>query len=330
MDQRKRAVEAVLPSLAALPGAQHVAASQRLPLRSSGYNFGIDIRGRRNLNQTTALRMVTDDYFAAMGMTIRRGRNFSPSDRASSERVVVINEALAAKFFPHEEPVGQVLVTFGDSGERIIGVVSNAAEARLRDGAVPARYMLWQQLPFVPEQVSLVVRTSDTNVAPLVQAARRTIEQERRDLAVQETTTLRAIFDMSLGPVGRVVTLVTVLTTLALTLGAVGVYGVISHFVQRRSREFGIRLALGQSPSLIVQRIVARGAVLVAFGGVIGITSALLLASLLASMLYGVEATDPLSMAGALAVLLVVGVFATLIPARRASRLDPAAILRQS
>ena len=249
MDQRKRAVEAVLPSLAALPGAQHVAASQRLPLRSSGYNFGIAIRGRGDLNQTTAFRMVTDDYFAAAGMTIRRGRNFSPSDRASSERVVVINEALAAKFFPHEEPVGQVIVTFGDSGERIVGVVSNAAEARLRDGAVPARYMLSQQLPFVPEQVSLVVRTSDTNVAPLAQAARRTIEQERRDLAVQETTTLQAIFDSSLGPVGRVVTLVTMLTMLALALGAVGVYGVISHFVQRRSREFGIRLALGQSPS---------------------------------------------------------------------------------
>ena len=330
LDQRKLAIDAVLRELAALPGVQHVAATQRLPLRSSGYNFGIAVRGRGNLNQTTAFRMVTEDYFAAMGMTVRRGRNFSPSDRTSSERVVVINEALAAKFFPNEEPIGQVIVTFGDSGERIIGVVSNAAEARLIDGAVPARYVLSQQMPIVPEQVSLVVRTSDTNVAPLMQAARRTIEQERRDLAVQETTTLQAVFDMSVGPVGQVVMLVTLLTVLALALGAVGVYGVISHFVQRRSREFGIRLALGQSPTLIVRRIVTRGVVLVALGGVIGITAALLLASLLGSMLYGVEAADPLSMAGALAVLLAVGVFATLIPARRASRLDPVVILRQS
>ena len=265
-----------------------------------------------------------------MGMTVRRGRNFSQSDRTSSERVVVINEALAAKLFPNEEPIGQVIVTFGDAGERIIGVVSNAAEARLIDGAVPARYVLSRQMPIVPEQVSLVVRTSDANLAALVQAARRTIEQERRDLAVQETTTLQAIFDLSVGPVGQVVMLVTLLTVLALVLGAVGVYGVISHFVQRRSREFGIRLALGQRPSLIVRRIVTRGIVLVALGGVIGITAALLMASLLASMLYGVEAADPLSMVGALAVLLAVGVFATLIPAIRASRLDPAVILRQS
>ena len=328
--QRKLVIDAVLPALAALPGVQHVAATQRLPLRSSGYNFGISIRGRGNLNQTTAFRMVTEDYFAAMGMTIRRGRSFSSSDRPSSERVVVINEALAAKFFPNEEPIGQVIVTFGDAGERIIGVVSNAAEGRLIDGAVPARYVLSHQMPIVPEQISLVVRTSDTNVAPLVQAARRTIEQERRDLAVQETTTLQAVFDLSVGPVGQVVTLMTLLTMLALMLGAVGVYGVISHFVQRRSREFGIRLALGQNPSRIVGRIVTRGVTLVALGGVIGITAALLMSSLLGSMLYGVEAADPLSMAGALSVLLAVGVFATLIPARRASRLDPAVILRQS
>jgi predicted permease len=330
LDERKLAIDAAVRQLAALPGVQHVAATQKLPLRTSGYNFGIAIRGRGSLNQTTAIRMVTEDYFAAMGMTIRRGRNFSPSDRTSSERVVVINEALAAKFFPFEEPIGQVIVTFGDAGERIIGVVSNAAEARLIDGAVPARYVLSQQLPIVPEQVSLVVRTSDTNVVPLLQAARRTIEHERRDLAVQETTTLQAIFDRSVGPVGQVVMLVALLTLLALALGAVGVYGVISHFVQRRSREFGIRLALGQSPSLIVRRIVARGVLLVALGGVIGMTAALLLASLLASLLYGVGAADPLSMAGAVTVLLVVGVFATLIPARRASLLDPAVILRQS
>lgn len=327
--QKKLAVNSVLPALAALPGVRHVAATQRLPLRSNGYNFGISIRGRGSLNQTTAFRMVTDDYFATMGMTIRRGRNFSAFDRTSGERVVIINEALAAKFFPNEDPIGQVIVTFGDAGERIIGVVSNAAEARLLDGPVPARYVLSEQTPFAPEQISLVLRTSDTNLAPLAAAARRTLEQERRDFAVQETTTLQNIFDLSVGPVGQVVTLVTLLTTLALLLGAVGVYGVISHFVQRRSREFGIRLALGQRPSLIIRRVVTRGVALVALGGAIGIAAALLLASLLASLLYGVEAADPLSMAGAVGVLLLVGVCATLIPARRASRLDPAVILRQ-
>jgi putative ABC transport system permease protein len=127
-----------------------------------------------------------------------------------------------------------------------------------------------------------------------------------------------------------VVTLVALLTVLALVLGAVGVYGVTSHFVQRRSREFGIRLALGQRPGRIVGSIVARGAALVAAGAGCGIVLAVLLARLLTSLLYGVEAGDPMAMAGAVAVLLVVGVLAAFVPARRASLTDPAAVLRES
>jgi ABC-type antimicrobial peptide transport system permease subunit len=163
-----------------------------------------------------------------------------------------------------------------------------------------------------------------------VRAARETIERESRHLAVQQTTTLRNIFDLAVGPAGQVVTLVTLLTVLALVLGAVGVYGVISHFVQRRTREYAIRLALGQSPALIVRRIVARGATLVAAGGSIGIVLAVLAARLLTSLLYGVEATDPISMAAAVAILLLVGMLAAFLPARRASMTDPATALRES
>ena len=125
------------------------------------------------------------------------------------------------------------------------------------------------------------------------------------------------------------VTLFTLLTVLALVLVAVCVYGVISHFVQRRSREFGIRLALGQSPGRIVKHIVARGAALVAAGGAIGIVLAVIVARLLTSLLYRVEASDPMSMAGAVAVLLIVGMLAAFLPARRASLTDPATVLRE-
>jgi putative ABC transport system permease protein len=330
VDERKLAIEAVLPALRALPGVRAVAAAQRLPLRGGGDNWGLTIRGRGDLHATTATRMVTHDYFAAMGMRIRRGRGFSPSDRAGTERVVIVNEALAAKFFPDEDPIGQVLQTVGEAGERVIGVVSNAAEATLIEGAVPARYMLYQQMPFLYTQVSFVLRTDRNNVAPLVNAARETVERESRQLAIQQTTTLRNIFELAVGPVGQVVTLVALLTVLALVLGAVGVYGVISHFVQRRSREFGIRLALGQSPTRIVRHVVARGAALVALGGAIGIVLAVLVARLLSSLLYGVEASDPMSMAGAVTLLLIVGMMAAFLPARRASLTDPATVLRES
>jgi putative ABC transport system permease protein len=330
MSERRLAVETVLTALQALPGVQSVGAAQKLPLRASGDNWNLAVRGRGNLNATAAMRFVTHDYLTVMGMRVGRGRNFSSSDRAGSERVVIVNEALAAKFFPNEDPIGQVLQTMDEAGERIIGVVSNAAEAALVDGPVPARYVLYPQMPFVYTQVSLVVRATDrANLAPLVQAARQTIERESR-LAIQQVTTLRNVFDLAVGPVGQVVTLVTILTTLALVLGAVGVYGVISHFVQRRSREYGIRIALGQSPTRVIRQVLTRGAALVALGCTIGIAAALSGARLLTSMLYGVVASDPLSMAGAVGVLLIVGVLAAFVPARRASLTDPAAVLRHS
>jgi predicted permease len=329
-EERRQAIGAMVPALRSLPGVQVAAAAQKLPLRGSGDNWGLTVRGRGDLNATTATRLVTHEYFAAMGMTVQRGRNFSSSDRLGTERVVIVNEALAAKFFPHEDPIGQVLQSVDEAGERIIGVVSNAAEAELVDGAVPARYMLYQQMPFIYAPVSFVIRTADAAAVPgIVQAARATIERESRHFAVQQTTTLRSIFDLAVGPAGQVVTLVSMLTALALVLGAVGVYGVISHYVLRRSREYGIRLALGQTPGGIVRRVVRRGVTLVAAGSAIGVAAALLLARLLASLLYGVDSADPASLAGAVALLLAVGTLAAFLPAWRASATDPAVVLRQ-
>ena len=331
-EERRRAIEAVLPSLAALPGVTRAAAAQKLPLRGSGDNWGIRIQGRPDMQpETTAFRMVTRDYFDTMGMPIRRGRGFTPSDRDGSERVVVINEATAAKFFPGEDPIGRILQTFGEQGERIIGVVANAAEARLTDAPVPARYMLYDHVPPVAYQVSFVLNTDNPDGIPaLLDLARSTIAREGTQLALQEMTSMRNIFERAIGPAGQVVTLLTLLAGLALVLGAVGVYGVISHYVGRRARDYAIRIALGQRPVRVVQQVVARGAALVAVGSAIGILAAMLMTRLLATMLYGVRPTDPLAMGGAVLLLLLVGMLAAFLPARRASLTDPAAVLKQS
>ena len=124
-------------------------------------------------------------------------------------------------------------------------------------------------------------------------------------------------------------TLLSILAGLALVLGAVGVYGVISHYVTRRSREYGIRIALGQTPSSVVGQVVGRGAGLVAVGSAIGIAAAIGVTEALSALLYGVTATDPLAMSGAVVVLLAVGLVAAFVPARRASLTDPAVVLRQ-
>jgi putative ABC transport system permease protein len=331
-DERRRTLVSVFPALEAIPGVQSVAAAQKLPLRGSGDNWGLSIVGRPPINATTAFRMVTPDYFKTLGIPIRRGRDFQPSDRQDTERVVVINEALATKFFPGEDPLGKMLRTFGragDPGERIVGVVANAAEADLTDDPVPARYMLYQQLPFADNQASIVLRAESVDAASLLRDARTAIGRESSQLAVQELTTMQHIADLALGPTAQVVTLVSLLAGLALVLGAVGVYGVISHFVVRRSRDFGIRLALGQQPLLVIRQVVGRGLALVAIGAALGLGAAFGTSRWLASLLYEVQPTDPLAMAGAVAVLLAVGVVAAFVPARRASRMDPAVVLRQ-
>jgi predicted permease len=328
-DARRRAIVDVLPALEAVPGVRSAAAAQKLPLRNSGDNWGFGIVGRPPVNATTAFRMVTPGYFGTLGIPVKRGRDFVPSDRPGSERVVIINEALAAKFFPGEDPLGKQLQTFGEDRERIVGIVGNIAEANLTDAAVPARYMLFQQLPFLYNQVSFVVRTDSIDAASVLVDARSTIARESSQLAVQQMTTMRNMFDLALGPTGQVVTLVSLLAGLALVLGAVGVYGVISHYVLRRSREYGIRIALGQRPGLVIRQVVGRGAALVALGSAIGIVLALGASRLLASLLYGVQPTDPIALAGAIVVLLAVGMLAAFVPARRASLLDPVVVLRQ-
>jgi predicted permease len=330
--ERKRAVLEMLPSLQALPGVTSVAATHKLPLRGSGDNWGIRIQGKPDIpDATTFFRAVSRDYFTTMGIRVVRGRGFDASDREGNDPVVVINEALAAKFFPGEDPIGRVLTTFRGPGERIIGVVANVADGELTTGPAPSRYMMYDQMPAaIWHQVSFILRTgSPEGVPPLLEGARSVIRQAGSQFAVQKTTTLQAVFDLSVGAAGQMVTLLSLLAGLALVLGAVGVYGVISHYVMRRSRDYGICIALGQRPGKVVQQVVGRGAMLVAIGSAIGVVGALVVTKVLASLLHGVEATDPLALAGAVAVLLLVGMLAAFVPARRASLTDPALVLRQ-
>jgi predicted permease len=330
-EARRRAILDTIPVLQAVPGVRAVAASQKLPLRGSGDNWGLRIAGRPDLDgTTTAFRMVTHDYFQTLGVELRRGRTFEPTDRGTTERVVVINEALAAKYFGNEDPIGRVLTTFDDTGERIIGVVENAAEAELTDGPIAARYMLYEQMPTVWNEVSFVIRSEAPAQLPAaLQAARAALRRDAPQLAIRKVDTMNAVLQTAIGPAGQLATLLTLLAGLALILGAVGVYGVIGHFVARRTRDYGVCIALGLEPRRIVVQVVKKGLALVAAGAVIGIGAAALLSGMLSSLLYGVGAADPLALAGAVAALLVVGALAALVPAWRASSTDPAVVLRE-
>jgi putative ABC transport system permease protein len=330
--ERRRMLRELMPALRAVPSVRSVGAVQRLALHQRGDNWGITIEGRPNEERsTTAVRVVTPAYFETMGIGVRRGRGFDAAvDRPAGEVVTVINEALAAKFFPDVNPIGRRILTFSDTGERIVGVVENVAEGNLTDGPYPARYVLYDQVGYTPETNSLVLKVDgQQRVVGVLEAARRKINQTTPAVAVQGVTTMESVFSKAVGPARQVMTLLTLLTAIALVLGAIGIYGVISHFVTRRRRDYGVRIALGQPTSGVIRQVVGRGGMLVAMGSVIGIAGALVLARLLASLLYAVGAADPLAMGAAVAALGAVGLAAAYIPARRASRTDPAMVLRE-
>ena len=330
-EQRHRVVLDMVRSLQALPGVRAAAAAEKIPLRGSGDNWGMRVVGKPDLRDTvTAFRIVTDDYFRTMGIAVRRGRGFVPTDRISAERLVVVNEAFVSKYFPGEDPIGRALRTFDERDERIIGVVRNVAEANLTDPPMPARYMLYEHVPIMqPAATFVLAGVSADDVPRLIQTGRSAIQRQGRQLAIERTLAMSSVFEDAVGAPGRLATLLTLLAVLALTLGAIGVYGMISHFVTRRMREYGIRLALGLSPDRVVSQILGRGLGLVALGSIFGVIAAIALTRLLSSLLYGVQATDPQALAGAVIALFVAGALAAIVPARRASRTNPATVLRE-
>jgi putative ABC transport system permease protein len=329
--ERQQTMRTLLDELGRLPGVRSAALTTKLPLRGNGDNWGITIEGRPDLPETTTfVRFVSRDYFRALGIAVRAGRLFTTGDRPNSEPAVVINQALAKKYFQGTDPIGRQLKTVSDRWERVVGVVEDVAEANLTDGPAPARYLLADQFDYSPERQTVVLRTErPQDAAGVLEAARGTVQRVAPGVAVQEATTMERVFAQAVGPARQIMALLTLLTGLALALGAIGVYGVIAHHVSRRKRDYGIRVALGLSPARVLRQVVGHGAALVGAGVVVGALASIILGRWLASLLYGVHAADPVALLAASLALLAVGVLAAFVPAYRASRVDPARVLRE-
>lgn len=327
---RKRLVGDLVREAGALPGVRTAAAIQKLPLRGSGDNWGIAVEGRPDAERsTTAFRIVTADYFEAIGQPLRAGRTFDASD-ADGETVVIINRTLAERYFPGEDPLGRRIGTgYDTTWATIIGVVEDAADGALTEGPAPSRYMLAPQLPLAPSVWALVLRTTPGQPPEAVaEAARSVVQSVAPGVAVQTATTMEAVFEGAMGQARQLLGLLLLLAGLAMALGAVGVYGVLSQFVHRRRRDWGIRMALGLRASHLVGRIVGRAGVLIALGVAAGLLASTAVLRILATFLYGVATTDPAAFAMATLAIVVVALTAALIPARRASAIDPATVLR--
>jgi predicted permease len=340
MSLRERGIvmERMRAALAEMPGVRSAALAMRIPLRGGSNSFGITIEGKPDAERTfTYFRIVSPEYFSTMGIRLKSGRTFDGSDReaadSNAEMSVVINEAFAKTYFPNENPIGRVMGGGFNARQYVIGVVNDVAEGDLTDPAAPVRYYLaGRQAPiFGDNRATFVLRASRPNdAAALLDAARRTLQRVAPGYAIEETTTMERVFDAAVGPARQIMTLLTLLSALALVLGAVGIYGVIAHFAARRKRDWAIRVALGLRGSLVVRQIVGQGATLVIIGVAIGAAGTVLLARLLVSFLFGVSTLDPIAFLAASVALLLIGCAAAFVPAWRTGTVDPALVLRDS
>ncbi len=328
---RGRMLDQLATALRQLPGVAAVGTAQQLPLRGGGYRAALRVGGRPDIQDAaTEYRIVTPGYLEIVGIALRLGRAISADDRSDTDRVVVVNEAFAQRYFAGVDPIGKWIGIDDDSSARVVGVVANAAEKGLTDAAEPVRYAAAAQYPWLDEAQSFVLRAAPGAAeTSLLDPARRTIARVAPGVAVQQTTTMRRVLDTAVGPARQVVLLLSLLTALALVLGAVGVYGVMTHFASRRKRDWAIRIAIGLPGSRVVAHVLGRGALLVSAGIAAGIAGAAMLSRLLSAFLYEVSAFDPLAFAAAGAALFAVGMAAAFVPALRAGTADPLQALRE-
>jgi putative ABC transport system permease protein len=329
---REKTLDDLQQALRELPGVASVGAAQELPLRGGGYRAGLHLDGHPEIrNAATEYRMVTPGYLESLGIALREGRPITAADRRDTERVVIINEAFARKYFPGVDPIGRSIG--GDTDQRssrIIGIVADAAEKHLTDSPEPVRYAPLAQSLWMDDAQSLVIRTTPgTAETSLLEPARRMIARLAPTAAIQQTTTMHRLLDTAVGPPRQVVLLLSLLTALALILGAVGVYGVMSHFAARRRRDWAIRMAIGLPGTRVITHVLGHGALLVSLGIAAGIIGAALLTRLLSSFLFEVSALDPIAFATAGAALFAVGLVAAFVPALRAGMADPLSALRE-
>jgi ABC-type lipoprotein release transport system permease subunit len=244
---------------------------------------------------------------------------------------VIVNRSLAEKYFPGENALGRTVSGGFKAAQTIIGIVDDVAEAELKKEPEPTRYYVVGNVSwFGATEGSFVVRTQrPQDAVAIIDAARKTVQRVAPGFAVQGATTMDRVFDAAVGPVRQVMSLLALLSGLALVLGAVGIYGVIAHFAARRQRDWAIRVALGLPGSGVVTHIVRQGLVLAVIGVGIGALVAAAASRLLASFLFGVSAIDPVSFIGASVLLLAIGAIAAFVPARRAGTVDPALALRE-
>jgi predicted permease len=335
--ERAAFFERAAVALEALPGVQTVTLATTLPVTGRGNGAWFNIVDRPwPAGQTppgVPNRVVRANYFQAMGIPVLRGRGFAPEDGRDGHHAVVISESVARRFFPDVDPIGQ-RIYMGAPDNRvvpdseIIGVVADVKQRGLDEERPEAVYAPHALVPAIAG-FTFAIRTAG-DPAALAPQARDVLRRLDPGVPLVRVQTMDEILGRATAPARSSMVLVGLFAAVALTLAVIGVFGVLSYTVAQRTAEFGIRMALGASPGDVRRQVVARGLRPVAAGIVAGLGATLAFARALDSLLFGVTATDPLTIAGVVALLVAAALVATYGPARRATRVDPVEVLRQA
>jgi len=319
----------VLERAGALSGVKSAALTAVLPLHPEDQRARFLIENGPalppNERLQADLRRVSPSFFGTMGITLKRGRRLDRRDGPRGPLTGLVDEAFAHRYFGDRDPVGRHLL-FGWAKLEIVGVVGNVKHVGADRDVRPTLYASFVQVP--ADRMTLVLRTAGEPAA-LIDSAKKAIWSIDGDMPVYRVQSMEDVIAEAVSAPRLTLSLLAVFAAAALALASLGIFGVVSYTVGLRTREIGIRMALGASAATVVRLVVGQGLATTAVGLVLGVAGALAMTRLIAGLLYGVSSHDPAILAGAAALLGLVSVAASWLPARRASRIDPQTVLKE-
>jgi len=321
---------ALLNGIEAAPGVTSATADLAPPFAGLGLTAPVAIVGESpRENSRTLLRVIEPGYFRTMGIPLLSGRTFSEREASQPSNVVIINSAFEAQYFHGKNPLGQKIIVLASGGtnlpKEIVGVAGDVHESSLAADPRPLAYWPYPELPY--KVMTVVVRTMNPPLS-VVPAIREALHRIDKDQPMAKINSMDQLVANSVASSRFMTLLLSVFAGLALLLACIGIYGLMAYSVAQRTREIGIRMALGAEPAQVMRQILQHGLSLALAAVAIGITASLALTRVMSSLLFGVSPTDPVTFTGVAVLLVVVSLAACYVPARRAMRVDPVTALR--
>jgi predicted permease len=320
----------ILQRVERLPGVHSAAVVADVPLTQNEDSLGFSIEGvpdPPDRKRSVRFNIVGPDYFTTLGIPLTQGRDFADNDADGTPMVIVVNQSMARRFWPNQDPIGRRITTDNKTWYSIVGIAGDVRQMGLRADSEPEVYMSYLQDPFQWPYLSLLVRAS-SNPVKLFPSIEQAVWSVDKDQPVSNPVTLDQARSRSIAQPRIAALLLGLFAGAALLLAAVGLYGVVSYWVAERTHDIGVRMALGAGSFDVFLQVVGRGLLLALAGSAIGLAGSLAATRVLASFLFSVRSTDPFTFAAVALLLICVALVASYFPARRAARIDPMVALR--